>query len=167
MDKINIFFQQEEMIHKSIRFADQKAAILLTTNAAFLFALIQTKPTPESCWGIAFYGACIIHLAAIFLCFWVLKPRGTNVDLSDSEIQVKMDDPSYALLGMFDRMDEQEGTSPPNNFSAQFEPHFKKIISHCLRIDQKKYKWLRHAIYLSMVSWVVGFIILLFRNGIQ
>lgn len=90
--KIELLLEQEELIHKNIRFADQKATILLTINGALLFSIISAKPDLQGLWLFLFCGVCFGLLISILICFWIIIPRGESLEFNAESFEKKLEE---------------------------------------------------------------------------
>lgn len=145
--RVDILFKQEELLHKNIRLADQKAAILITLNLAILGSLFRYKPALEIHWLFIFLSACAGFTIVILFGLLVIKPRGKHYSLAENNTAL----PKIAKYHA-DVLDEHFKAQATSETTV-FERDLQKLIIQRGLINRDKFKWLGRLILACLIVW--------------
>ena len=147
-ERLDILFRQEELLHKNIRFADQKAAVLITLNLALLGTLLKHySPPPELSWQIVFLLACLGFAVILVGGFIVIMPRSRFYPLAKTLTALPKDDDHYVetLNKHIEAQDKSQTT--------EFEQDLQKLVLQRGKINRDKYRWLGRLVWTCFIVW--------------
>lgn len=149
-ERMDILFRHEELLHKNIRFADQKAAVLITLNLAILTVLSRTDmaiPVAYQWVEFILYAA----LASVVLgSFGVLRPRGRNYGFDPDSTALPKD------LGAYKDALSEIARATDVNRSGQLEKDLQKLVVQRAKINRDKYNWLNVMTVFCFCVWALS-----------
>lgn len=143
---IELLLANHQLVHENIKFADQKASILITLNGGLIagvYALIDASIPRAPFLG---FTICVLLAVAIGFSLWVIRPRGSeNLHRGPGVIDA-------IRISLFTFEDFQKRVSTISR--ADLVGELQAFLYDRARIDERKYRYLRYSLAVSAVGWL-------------
>lgn len=160
-DKISFLLGTHAHIHENIKFADQKALVVIVLNTGLIGGLYKDHilDGADPFVKIVAISMFLILSLGILFSVIVIRPRG-------SEIPKKMRGFSNPMkITNWDNAEDYKDGFENSSDEVLVNDLLDFVYSRST-INKKKYFYLKLAILISFIGWVLGLIAILVKNGI-
>ncbi len=149
MIDLNQLLSSHQHIHENIKFADQKAIVIIGLNVGLLgtvYQLLKPDAGSSTLFGVS---VCCILAIGTALGIMVIRPRGNRNKSRGAGIV------DAARIGQYDRAEDFRDAYL-NASDAEITKQTLIFIHDRAHIDRRKYLWLRGSLYVSTLGWIAA-----------
>ena len=143
---IELLLANHQLVHENIKFADQKASILITLNGGLIagvYALIDASIPRAPFLG---FTVCVLLAVAIGFALWVIRPRGSEHRHRGPGVI----DAIRISLYTFEDFKARVSTIS----RADLVGELQAFLYDRARIDERKYRFVRYSLAVSAIGWL-------------